>query len=88
MSTECKPAGKKGAPVVILSKRPQREAAKKAPAAWESLRSISLSPKCKHPWLQEDQPDEDDEDGKTNDPYSRSQVDPYGQNGDEDEKFA
>lgn len=29
-----------------------------------------------------------EEDGKTNDPYNRSQVDPYGQNGDEDEKFA
>ena len=28
-----------------------------------------------------------DEDGKTNDPYNRSQVDPYGQNADEAEKF-
>jgi len=29
-----------------------------------------------------------DEDGRTNDPYSKSLNDPYGQNADDDEKFA
>ena len=28
-----------------------------------------------------------DEDGRTNDPYNKSQNDPYGPGGDEDEKF-
>ena len=49
MSTKMKPAGKKGAPVVKESNRPQRAAARAASKAWQSLKNISLSPHCKHP---------------------------------------
>ena len=60
-----KPAGTSmGAPTVNAAGRPMRRAARKAIEAKAWLNNIVMSNVTKHPWLQEDQPSEDEDEDR------------------------
>ena len=56
-----KPAGSIGAPNLIRSNRPMRQAAAKAMRDRPWLNKVTIDQSIKHPWLQEDQPSEDED---------------------------